>query len=442
MAEREGRAGDSRLEGRTVADRYLVQEKIGEGGMGEIYRARHLLIDKTVALKVLHPDRAGRRQALKRFQQEARAAARIGNLHIVDVTDYGFIDDDDAFLIMEYLEGESLAEAIARVGAFPAARVKAVAVQILDALEAAHEGGIVHRDLKSANVFLTRASGGDLVKLLDFGISKIFPTPASEEGGAASGSDVGRSPTWITDTGIMMGTPHYMAPEQAEESRCVDHRADLYSLGIILYEMLTGELPFGGTNIWNVLIKHANEEPQPPGERRPDLEIPRDLERVVLRALAKDPDDRYASAREMRQVMEAVVIESQPDAAAVKPPATPGARRVVLVLAGLAAMVAVAVVGLTGDKPPTPANEAAPKLELLKERHTDFPTKVELIPPAAADAVAAPSPDAGPSGQDLHRPAKRIVAPPIKRPRPPTRQGQKRFPQKSDIPPNPYDKPR
>ncbi len=416
-----------------MADRYLVEEKIGEGGMGEVYRARHLLIDKTVALKVLHPDRAGRRTALKRFQQEARAAARIGNLHIVDVTDYGFIDDDDAFLIMEHLEGESLAEAIARLGAIPAARVRTVAAQILDALQAAHDAGIVHRDLKSANVFLARSSGGDLVKLLDFGISKIFPMQPDEADKGAN-SEVGSSPTWITDTGIMVGTPHYMAPEQAEESRGVDHRADLYSLGVILYEMLTGELPYAGTNIWNVLIKHANEEPVPPRERRPDLDIPRDLERLVLRALAKDPDDRYASAREMGEALEALVRDT-PAVAAAHEPAPSGTRRVVLVVGALAVLGVAAALALSGDRRSAPQKTAAPeKPEFLPEAHTELPKEVAPVPPGARDAAAVGPPDVG--APDRHRPQKRA---PAKRPRPPTRKGQKRIPQKSDIPPNPYD---
>ena len=444
MEKRDAKADGSRLEGRTVAERYQVLEKIGQGGMGEIYRARHLLIDKLVAIKVLHPNRGGRRTALKRFQQEARAAASIGNLHIVDVTDYGFINDEEAFLVMEYLEGESLAEAIAREGAMPVERVVAIASQILDALVAAHEAGIVHRDLKSANVFLARSSGDDLVKLLDFGISKIFPVEQAE---AAEGSEVGQSPTWITDTGIMVGTPHYMAPEQAEESRGVDHRADLYSLGVILYEMLTGELPFGGGNIWNVLLKHASEEPSPPRKRRPDLTIPRDLERLVLRAMSKNPDDRFPSAQQMLTALEDLTSkEDQPGGSAPRSGRRSlDLRWVALMLVALAALGFFTAKLLSDTPKPRPAHQGKDeRLPLLPDSVTDLPVEVKKEPPArsadgptrqisAMDAGAAP---------DLAAPGKKTPVPPGPGRRPPPKNTGRPIPQKSDLPPNPYDRKR
>ena len=446
MEQRDDRADGSRLEGRTVAERYQVLEKIGQGGMGEIYRARHLLIDKLVAIKVLHPNRGGRRTALKRFQQEARAAASIGNLHIVDVTDYGFIEDGEAFLVMEYLEGESLADAIAREGAMPAERVVVIASQILDGLGAAHEAGIVHRDLKSANVFLTRSSGDDLVKLLDFGISKIFPMEQATEAG--EGSDLGQSPTWLTDTGIMVGTPHYMAPEQAEESRGVDHRADLYSLGVILYEMLTGELPFAGTNIWNVLLKHASEEPSPPRKRRPDLSIPRDLERVVLRAMSKDPDDRYPSAQQM---LGAIQDLAQEEVHSGGPAPRTGRRSldlrwVALMLVALAALGFLAVRQLSDTPRPEPTGAGKEqRRRMLPDPLTDFPVELKKEPPATP-AEGPPrdifAPDAG-APPDLAEPGKKATIAPGPGPRPPPKKtGKQRIPQKSDLPPNPYDRKR
>ena len=299
----------------------------------------------------------------------------------------------------------------------------------------------MHRDLKSANVFLARSSGDDLVKLLDFGISKIFPTEQTAE---SEDSGVGDSPTWITDTGIVVGTPHYMAPEQAEESRSVDHRADLYSLGVILYEMITGGLPFAGTNIWNVLIKHANEEPEPPCKRRPDLDIPRDLERVVMRAMGKDPDGRYATAAEMLAALEDAVASGD-RAAPVPLPAGRGLdlRWVVpgILILGLAGFFAVKSL----SRPEHDPREPDLKLQLLPDSPTDFsltvvkeapgPTKTDGSSPDHSTPDASVSP--GRPGHEKKTPLAKGHRPP--RPPPTKKTGTPRIPQKSDIPPNPYD---
>jgi serine/threonine-protein kinase len=278
------------LIGQSLGGRYTVLELIGTGGMSIVYLARHELLKKPVAVKVLREELATNKASLSRFHREALAAASIGDPHIVDVTDYGFTDRGDAYIVMERLEGKDLRRTIAAEGAFPAGRAVAIARQILRALQAAHALGIIHRDLKAENVFLTQRDGKDFVKLLDFGISKI--TQPLDDGNVAA-----------TGTGVVMGTPQYIAPEQAHGAQDLDHRVDLYAMGVILYEMLTGTLPFTGKSALEVVMKHVQEEPQPPRARRPELAIPAELEAVVLKAMAKSPADRHASAEAMLEAL-------------------------------------------------------------------------------------------------------------------------------------------
>jgi tRNA A-37 threonylcarbamoyl transferase component Bud32 len=277
------------LVGKSIAGRYTVLEPLGSGGMSVVYVARHELLKKIVAIKLLREEIAANKTSLSRFHREAVAAAGIGDPHIVDVTDYGFTEDGDAFIVMEKLEGQDLRHLVQATGAIGIGRAVSIARQILRALSAAHGRGIVHRDLKAENVFLTQRDGHDFVKLLDFGISKILqPVEGS---------------TAVTGTGVVMGTPQYIAPEQAHGAPDVDHRVDIYAMGVILYEMLTGSLPFTGRSMLEVVMKHVQEPPQPMRERRPDLAIPIGLERVVLKALSKKPGDRYTSAEEMLEAL-------------------------------------------------------------------------------------------------------------------------------------------
>jgi serine/threonine-protein kinase len=280
------------LTGQTLSERYTVLERIGTGGMSVVYLARHELLKKKVAIKVLRSEQAIRKDGQARFHREAKAAASIGDPHIVDITDYGFNDSGDAFIVMELLEGRDLRETVAGEGALSPGRAVAIARQILRGLQSAHDKGIIHRDLKAENVFLCQRDGKDFVKLLDFGISKI--TQPLEDDGDAPG---------LTTTGQVLGTPQYLAPEQAHGIEHVDHRADLYAMGVILYEMLAGELPFTGKSVFEVVMKHVQEAPQPLRERRPDLAIPQQLEQVVMVALAKDPEHRYQTAREMLEAL-------------------------------------------------------------------------------------------------------------------------------------------
>jgi serine/threonine-protein kinase len=277
--------------GTSVAGRYLIRKLLGQGGMSRVFLAEHELLSKRVAIKVLNDELAGNRAALQRFHREAVSAAGVGDPHIVDITDYGFTENGDAFIVMEYLEGRDLRQIIAQERVLNPERAVLIAHQILQGLQAAHDRGIVHRDLKAENIFVTARHEQEFVKILDFGISKLLPQSAVDAQQA------------LTSTGMVMGTPQCISPEQAEGEQDIDHRADLYAVGVILYEMLTGELPFSGKNALELMLKHVNEKPRPMRKRRPDLQIPPLLDEVVLRALSKKRSDRYASANEMRAAL-------------------------------------------------------------------------------------------------------------------------------------------
>jgi serine/threonine protein kinase len=260
-------------------DRYEVLEQLGQGGFGAVYRARHTILGTEVALKTLWPDHADDATSVERFLREARAAASIGNEHIVHVGDAGRTPDGIVFLVMELLYGEDLEHAIDTRGPLSIEESVDITRQVLRALSAAHAHGIVHRDLKPANVFLTHKNGERFVKLLDFGISKII--------GAKS----------LTITGMVLGTPQYMAPEQLEGTRTVDARADLYAAGSILYEMIAKRVPFEGTS-FDVIVKRIQ------GERPPPLttfapHVPPSIAAITARALAPDRDGRFESADAM-----------------------------------------------------------------------------------------------------------------------------------------------
>ncbi len=268
--------------GTIVAERYEVICRIGEGGMGEVYEARHVEIGKRVAIKFLSRDFAGDEQTTKRFHQEARIAGNLGQENICEVTDYGRTDDGLPFIVMELLEGETLAEVIRRDGALPTQRALAILHQVLAAIEEAHAHGILHRDLKPENVFLARRKQGEVVKLLDFGISKIV-----EPGGERMS---------LTKTGAMVGTPFYMSPEHVRGLKDVDHRTDIYSCGVMLYEMVTGRRPFDGTSFNEVMFKIV-EEPFPV----PEVDLPESVLEAIRTAMERDPEDRFQDAAEFRE---------------------------------------------------------------------------------------------------------------------------------------------
>lgn len=271
------------LIGVTLNERYEVTGKLGQGGMGAVYEAKHTLIGKRVAVKVLLEKHAEKDQIVARLKQEAKLASSIGHDNIVDITDFGTTLQGRTFVVMEYLEGQSLGALISKHGRLEGNRVVAICAQIASALAAAHEKGIVHRDIKPENIFLVSRGDKDFVKVVDFGISKSME---------AEDEDVR-----LTQTGMVLGTPLYMSPEQARGDDDLDHRIDIYALGVILYESVTGEVPFQGKNYLNILTQVISDEPRNPSEIVPDVD--RDLESVILKAMAKDREQRYQSMDEI-----------------------------------------------------------------------------------------------------------------------------------------------
>ena len=268
----------------TIDGRYAIEARLGEGGMGVVYKARHVLIDKPVAIKILRKEAAQDTASVQRFIQEAKSASKINHSNIVDITDFGVLPDGHAYFVMEFLQGPTLAQAI-QGGPMESARVCSIGAQVSRGLHAAHQKGIVHRDLKPENIFLLDREGQkDYVKIVDFGIAKV--------GGGAK----------LTQVGMVLGTPEYMSPEQATGQE-TDHRVDQYALGCIMYEMLTGAVPFLGERPAQTLTKHVFEPVIAPRKRKPELNIPAPLEAVVLRTLEKKPEKRFPSMRELEQAL-------------------------------------------------------------------------------------------------------------------------------------------
>lgn len=287
------------LLGTVVADRYKLLERLGEGAMGWVFLAEHTEIGKKVAIKVLRPSLCRLPEAVSRFRREARAATQIGSKHIVDVTDFGTTPNGAVFFVMEQLEGgEDLVTALKKAGKMPWPRVRNIVLQLCEALQAAHDAGIIHRDVKPANFFRMEHDGNpDFIKVLDFGIARLA-TP---------------NDSIVTQTGVIMGTPDFMAPEQAQ-GRHVDHRADIYSLGATAYALLTGRPPFTGANEYEVIYKQLNDEPAPPSALAPDAGIPSWVDEAILKAMRKRPDERYASMAEL-----ALTLQEPREDAVAKP---------------------------------------------------------------------------------------------------------------------------
>jgi len=286
-------ASSDPLIGTTLSNRYRILRRIGEGGMGIVYEAEHVMIEKRVALKVLRSDFGGRSEVVRRFEQEAKSASRIGHKHIIDISDFGQTEHGHHFFVMELLDGCDLAKVLSDESPLPTLRSADIMIQCCLALGAAHEKGIVHRDMKPENIFLVEREGRkDFVKIVDFGIAKM----TALDGRSTTGPK-------LTQTGMLFGTPEYMSPEQAG-GRSVDHRSDIYALGIILYEMVAGRVPFVGENFMGVLSKHMFEAPPPLKQIHPHIDIPTDLERIIFRALHKDPDKRFQSMEKMAQALE------------------------------------------------------------------------------------------------------------------------------------------
>ncbi len=279
---------EKRAVGKTLEGKYRIDGFLKRGGMGAVYRGTHLMLNKPVAIKLIKPELVSSSEVVQRFLREARAAAHLSHPNIVTVHDLGQTPDGMLYIVMELVPGSSLKEVIQAEGAWEAKRVVRLVKAIASALGVAHRNNVVHRDLKPQNIMVTRDSdGNEIPKLLDFGIAKTLePT----------------SPA-LTSTGMVLGTPHYMSTEQAKGAPA-DRRSDLYALGVILYEMLVGSVPFDDASIPQILIKHLTEMPLPPSSVNPG--VPPGLEAIVLRLLEKDPDRRYQNAEELIEALDGV----------------------------------------------------------------------------------------------------------------------------------------
>jgi serine/threonine-protein kinase len=386
--------------GTTIDSRYLVESVLGEGGMGVVYSAKHKVIGKKVAIKVLRGEMARDSEITERFLQEARAASSIGNPHIIDISDFGTLPDGSTYFVMEYLAGKSLTDVLSESKPLGVARLLRISKQIAAALGAAHDAGIVHRDLKPDNVMLVSRGTGqadkDFVKILDFGIAKV--------GGESR----------LTRAGSVFGTPHYMSPEQAAGAP-VDLRTDVYALGIILYEMASGKVPFDADNFMGILTQHMYKAPVPILALVPAPEIPPALDAVIQKCLTKKVDGRYASMAGLLMDLEKIERGETPSAlgemmarsggfniptdyfrpSGMPPPvpATPAGLpkhgRLPLFLA-MGAVATLSIAALT-------ATLVRPSSSKAQEGHAAPATPPPVSSPFAAASLPAPAPDSPPS---------------------------------------------
>lgn len=311
-----------KLVGSTFEGKYLIEGIVGEGGMGVVYKARHTLIGRELAVKVLFPEISSNPQIVERFYNEARTAASIGNEHIIEITDMGFYEQSP-FIVMEFLKGKSLADII-ESKILLVEEATGIIIQVLDALHAVHSKGVIHRDLKPENIFLIEKSGrNDFVKILDFGISKL-KTPEAQN-------------LHLTRTGTVLGTPYYMAPEQAAGKKEQDHRIDIYATGVILFEMLTRNLPYAGDNYNALLAAILTEKPRTPREFNPELPV--EIENIIMKAISKQPHQRYSNALEFAE--------------ALKPFAPSWAKRP----SKIAGLISTSITGKSEVPPPPPPAE-------------------------------------------------------------------------------------
>jgi eukaryotic-like serine/threonine-protein kinase len=277
--------------GHVIDGKYRLVRIIGTGGMGAVYEGENTLIRRRVAIKVLHAANTNNADSVRRFEREAQAAGQIGNDHILEIIDLGSLPNGDRYLVMEYLDGETLAERIERFGRLTPAQIAPIARQFLEALISAHAAGIIHRDLKPENIFILRSKAGraDFVKLIDFGISKFSrPFEGAEHR--------------MTRADAVLGTPCYMSPEQARGASKTDVRSDIYSCGVILYEAVTGRLPFEGTSFNDLMFKIALSDAPSPIAVQPDLDP--EFAHIINHATVRDPNRRYSSALEFAQALD------------------------------------------------------------------------------------------------------------------------------------------
>jgi len=308
--------------GRIIGGKYRIRRLIGEGGMGAVWSAVHEALDRTVAIKFLRPAGADAETASARFVTEAKSAARVKHRFVVDVFDFGITEDGIYYMVQELLEGEELADCLVHGPAWEVRDVVSFIAQCLSGLEAVHQAGIVHRDLKPENIFVMRDSDGRYPKLLDFGISKLADASGARASGRPPPVRIPGRAKQLTTKGTTVGTPWYMSPEQLRGRRDLDGRADLYSIGVILYEWLVGRVPYEHENTAELSLQIASASATPLITFRPDLG--HGLSSVVARALAPEPDQRFASAAAMREAL-TEILPSIPSAFSVVQKSAKGA---------------------------------------------------------------------------------------------------------------------
>ena len=284
---------DDPLMGKVVARKFKIEKLLGVGGMGKVYKACQLSLDKTVVVKVLHDQFRDDPQLVQRFQREAKAASRLNHPNSIQILDFGQDESGVVFMAMEFLHGQDLFSLLKKEGPLPGQRLARIMIQAASALAEAHAQKVVHRDLKPENIMIEDRRGQrDFVKVLDFGIAKL--------------QDPGEGQKALTQAGMVCGTPEYMSPEQARGLN-IDSRSDIYSLGIVMYQLTVGELPFVSDTPIGIVTKHILEAPVPPRQRAPQLNISEELERIILQAMEKEPEKRFATVSDLAEALEQLV---------------------------------------------------------------------------------------------------------------------------------------
>ncbi|HEY7041880.1 MAG TPA: protein kinase [Methylomirabilota bacterium] len=392
------------LIGQVIQGRYRIISRIGDGGMGTVYLADQLSVGRKVALKVLHSEFTTDEEFVTRFRQEARLAASLSDRNVVTVYDFAQTDDGRLFIAMEYVNGRTLSDVIKQDGALSLARVVRLASRVASGLRAAHRAGVVHRDIKPQNILVVGAAGEEEVKLTDFGIARM--------------RDIG-SGTRLTRASVIMGTPEYMAPEQIQDAE-VSEKTDIYAFGIVLYEMVSGDVPFSARTPAAVLTKHLQERPRPLGERRHGS--PPELERLVMQTLEKNPADRPSDMSEVVKKLHAIRLTTGSPAVSNTAQITgwSGASRTGLrwrlgLAGGLVAVVALALAAVYWPRESDHVASTSPSASASATTPPE-PIKPEPVVTPAPPAAAAPSPPVAPPVAMAPPAAAPLVVPPAVEP--------------------------
>ena len=389
------------MAGEVLAGKYRVEETLGKGGMGVVLAARHLLLEERVALKLILSAEPTS-DAVQRFLREARAAVKIRSEHVVRVLDVGTLESGSPYIAMELLEGSDLATVLETEGRLPADVAIDYVAQACEALAEAHALGIVHRDLKPANLFVTRrADGRAVVKVLDFGIAKVIPPPAATAPAAPTALA-------LTTTAALLGSPTYMAPEQIRATRDVDARADVWSLGVVLFQLVSGDLPFSGSTLFDLCVSIMHDEPARLRARASD--VPASLDAVIARCLEKEPERRFASVSDLAEALAGVELPA--------PASAPRPRiRLYALMAAVAALGAASAIAIAAGR--TPSSTAAASTA-TQATETAVPASAPTNPATTATPTAtatttlaapAPPPVSVTAPPQTARPSARLPAP-------------------------------